>query len=359
MKEKIRFEKHIQKSTFNNPLLGGSPDTQVLEIRRDPLTARQSIFNPSLEDKANILFGKSDPVLIERLARESESKCFLCGDRWKQTTPTYPETVVPGGRVQVGESVLFPNLFPISQVHAVIRVGSRHSIPLEDFSPALVQEALHAAREFITAFFRTDRTVRYFTVNGNYLGPAGASIPHPHFQVLGSDIPFTHLEELLDRGARYRNENGTTYWMDLLEKERELEARFIANTGGISWLTSFSPQGTNEVLGIFPEKRDFTELGDRDISDLASGLSAVLRGYGSLGISTFNFSLYSGPLAGADDTFRCILRIISRQNLYENYRTDDYFLQKLLRNEIIIRTPESLASALRGFFVEPGKVKDA
>ncbi len=43
-----------------------------------------------------------------------------------------------------------------------------------------------------------------------------------------------------------------------------------------------------------------------------------------MGFSSFNFTLYSGPLSSRDDSFRCFLRIISRQNLHENYRADDY-----------------------------------
>ncbi|MBP8644822.1 MAG: hypothetical protein KBH99_01710 [Syntrophobacteraceae bacterium] len=353
--EKIRFHKHFQKSSFLNPLMGGKLDTQKLEIRRDPLTGRQSVFNPSLEDKAAFFFGASDRVLMERLARESESTCFLCEDRWKRTTPTYPDKTVPGGRVVVGESVLFPNLFPISQVHAVLRVGSRHYLPLEDFSPRLIEEAFRAAREFVEHLFRSEETVSFLTLNGNHLAPAGASIFHPHFQVLGSDVPFTHVEELLALGTEYRRKHGTGYWADLVEKEFELGARFIAGTGSVHWITSFSPQGTNEVLGILAGKRDFLEMERQDFSDLAQGLSAVLRGYASLGISTFNFTLYSGPLGAGEDVFPCFLRIISRQNFYENYRTDDYFLQKLLRNELILVTPEKLASIMRKSFESVGR----
>jgi len=73
----------------------------------------------------------------------------------------------------------------------------------------------------------------------------------------------------------------------------------------------------------------------------------VMKGYDSMDISTFNFSVYSGPINTTDDTFRCYIRIISRQNVYENYRTDDYFLQKMLRNELILTSPEVLASTLR------------
>lgn len=359
MAKMIRFEKHFQKSSFHNPMLGGELDTQKLEIRRDPLTGRQSVFNPGLEDKAAFFFGQTDPVLIDRLARESEPRCFLCEERWKKTTPTYPEQMVPGGRVVVGETVLFPNLFPVAQVHAVIRVGSKHYVPLEEFSFSLIKEAFQATREFVKLLLHADRTVRYLTLNGNYLAPAGASIFHPHFQILGGDLPFTHLEELYAHSAEYRKEHGTCYWTQLVEDERELGVRFIARTGGINWITSFSPQGTNEVLGVLAEKRDICEMDDKDYADLAEGFSLVLRGYSSLGLSTFNFTLYSGPLGAADDAFRCFLRVISRQNVYENYRTDDYFLQKLLRNEIILGTPESLAGDLRNIFLASGKEKTA
>ena len=81
MGEKILFEKHFQQSSFHNPMLGGNLDAQELEIRRDPLTGRQSVVNANLEDKAALFFAPSDPILIERLARESEARCFLCGDQ--------------------------------------------------------------------------------------------------------------------------------------------------------------------------------------------------------------------------------------------------------------------------------------
>lgn len=350
MSEKIRFERRLQKSVLHNPMMEYRLDVQEIEIRRDPLTGRQSVFNPRLEDKAALFFGPSDYELIERLARESEARCFLCGDRWKRMTPAYPEEMIPGGRVEEGEAVLFPNLFPVSQVHAVIRVGSKHYIPLDEFSPRIIREAFLASRRFVERLSRADASARYLTLSGNYLGPAGASIPHPHFQLLGSDIPFTHLDELLTLGREYQKTHGACYWTDLVETERDLGFRFISQTGAVSWIASFSPQGTNEVLGVLPGRRDLLEMVEDDYADLSEGLSAVLRGYGALGISTFNFSLYSGPLGARDDSFRCFLRIISRQNLYENYRTDDYFLQKLLRNELILTRPESLASILRTSF---------
>ncbi len=348
MREKIRFEKHTQKSTFHNSMMENRLDTQEIEIRRDPLTGFQSAFNPRLKDKAKVIFGPSDAALIEKLARESESNCFLCKDKWKKTTPTYPEELIPEGRIQVGEAVLFPNLFSVAQVHAVIRVGHRHYLPLSDFDASCILEAFQTSLEFARALTRADVGADFLTVNGNYLGPAGASIAHPHFQVLGGDLPFTYLERLFQLGRQYYEKNKSCYWIDLVEKEKQIGERYIGETGSVSWIASFSPQGTNEVLGMLTDKRNFLEMDEGDIDGLARGLSRVLKGYAAMGHSTFNFSIYSGSLSKKDDSFRCFIRIITRQNVYENYRTDDYYLQKLLRNEIIITPPEVLASTIWG-----------
>ena len=59
---------------------------------------------------------------------------------------------------------------------------------------------------------------------------------------------------------------------------------------------------------------------------------------------------YSVRKEMGDGSFRCMLKIITRQNLYPNYRNDDYFLQKLLQSELIINSPEEIADALRKSF---------
>lgn len=350
MAGKIEFVKHTQKSTLHNPMMNNELDTQELEIRKDPLTGAQSVFNPRLEDKVAMFYGKSDAALIEKMAKESESRCFLCGDRWKAMTPTYPADLVPSGRIQIGEAVLFPNIFPAAQVHAVIRVGDRHYVPLAEFDPLPVAEALRASLQLTKELSGKDKTVRYMTINANYLGPAGASIAHPHFQIVGGDLPFSYLESILALSRQYFDANKSCFWSDLAEAERKTGERYIGATGSVEWITAFSPQGTNEIIGVLPERTRFGEMDERDVKGLAGGIVKVLHGYDDMGISTFNLAVYSGPLGERDEAIRCFVRIISRQNVYENYRTDDYFLQKLLRNELILTPPEMLAKNMRRHF---------
>jgi UDPglucose--hexose-1-phosphate uridylyltransferase len=350
MKGAIQFERHTQSSTFHNPMKGGELDTQQLELRRDPLTGHQSVWNPRLEDKVAMFLGPTDVALIERLARDSEARCFICGDRWQETTPRYPEQLLPGGRIERGEAVLFPNLFPVAQVHAVARVGARHHVPLGELSADAIRDAFGACVELMRRLAVEEPSARFLTVNGNFLGPAGASIVHPHFQLVGGDVAPTALELLLARSRAWHERHGGCYWRELASRERADGSRFVAELGAAQWLTSFAPQGANEVLALLPSKR---ELGEPELADLAEGLARVLRGYAAMGLSTFNFSILAGALGEGDESFCCQLRVISRQNVHENYRADDYFLQKMLRNELVLNTPEALASTLRPAF-RPG-----
>ena len=48
--------------------------------------------------------------------------------------------------------------------------------------------------------------------------------------------------------------------------------------------------------------------------------------------------------------FPVFLRVMCRQNVYPNHRTDDYFVQKLLGEEIAVSPPETLAARLREGF---------
>jgi galactose-1-phosphate uridylyltransferase len=297
-----------------------------------------------------MFFGQSDAALIEKLAKESESRCFLCGDKWKAMTPTYPDDIVPGGRIQVGEAVLFPNIFPAAQIHAVIKVGDAHYVPLAEFKKQPVLEAFQASLKLAAYLTDKDPDVKHLTINGNYLGPAGASIAHPHFQLMGGDLPFGYLESVLERSRQYLQANQSCYWSDLAALEKSSGDRYIGATGPVEWIAAFSPQGTNEILGILPHRSTFLEMDDADVDGLADGLVKVLHGYSDMGISTFNFAVYSAPFDKIDGSLKCFIRIISRQNVYENYRTDDYFLQKLLRNELILTPPEVLAKNLKAHF---------
>ncbi|HDL90077.1 MAG TPA: hypothetical protein ENG14_04155 [Thermodesulforhabdus norvegica] len=345
----IRFDSRKVNARFHNPLEGGKLVNAELEYRRDPLLGHISILSDGLAGKREILFPKTDEEYITRCIKETMSNCFLCDDRWKKTTPRYPDDLISGGRLIKGDCVLFPNLFPVASYHAVIMVGKEHYRRLSAFSPDLVNDALQLAFSFIKRVFEMDQTRKYWTINANYLAPAGASLVHPHFQLLGDEIPSTHHERLLSATKKFYDSNGENFWKALVSTEKDLGLRYVLEKQGCHVLTAFSPMGTNEVLVVWPEIRSFLDFGNAEILIMAEAISMTLGFYEHLGFSTFNFACFSPSLGSNENWGSCIMRIVCRQNMVPDHRTDDYYLQKLLQNEIAIYSPENLASIFKAF----------
>jgi galactose-1-phosphate uridylyltransferase len=350
----IRFERFFEKVRFHSPLALMNVVEVEIERRRDPLSGRYSIYSNALKEKGGLFFGPTDHGLIEKAAERSRENCFFCPERVKSTTPRYEEDWLPGGIVQIGECFLFPNLFPLSALHAVIVLGKAHVRRLDDFPPPLLKDGLAAALHFAKSVHRSDGSMKYATINANYLFPAGASVVHPHMQMFGGKYPSSAVEQMESDCRRFREEHRQSYFKLLVEEERESGDRYVASSGPVHWLVPFAPIGTNEVLGILPGYADLLALTEGALEGLSAGISKILAYFHHLGFSTFNFTVYSAALGKGAGLFPVFIRIICRQNVYENYRTDDYFIQKLLGEELMLTMPEDLAAGLRAFWNSGG-----
>ncbi len=350
---KINFAVDHQQSVFHNPFQNNELVTLPLEVRTDPLTGHQSVFNTALEGKAQILFPDTDYDYMAQRAEETVSTCFLCPEDWRSKTPAYPKEFIPEGILEHGQAALFPNLFPVAAYHTVIRLGDRHFRKLDELNPDLLADGFTVALDFVRRSFEYDPTMRYPTLNINYMLPAGASLMHPHMQILNSPTPSSHHQLLLDQSRRYKKKNNTSYWTDLVNEEKASNQRYIGQTGEAHWLTAFSPTGYNEVQAIWPQKQNFLQFTEKDIRDLSRGLSHILKVMHSMKLSSFNFACFCAPLnepASDEPEFACFLRLVNRQNVLPHHRTDDYFFQKLLKNELILNPPEKLAEWMKENF---------
>ncbi len=346
----ISFESVASTFTILSPQNNFAAEIHQVEVRKDPLLRDTSVYNPFLKDKAKAFFGDTDQDLIRRLVEESAKTCIFCEGRVELVTPKYPADLVPEGRIKAGESLLFPNLFSVGAWHAVVALSRAHYLTLSEFTPFLIENGLKALREFLHAVFRRDQSANFVTVNANYLFPAGASLVHPHLQMLVTPIAYSYHARLIDGCRRYFREYGRPYHADLIAEEKKGGARYIAESGGWHWLTAYSPIGSNEVMAVHEEESDLSLLPDSDLRELAQGISRVLAYYERLGYLSFNFTLFAARRSREEESSRCLLKIINRQNLYPNYRNDDYFLQKMLQTELIINLPEDLAAKLRASF---------
>ncbi len=350
---KIKFESYIQKQDFHNVLKGYSKETFEVEVRSDPLLQNTSIYNKLLKGKLKVLFGISDEGLINDLVAESAKTCILCDNRIEGSTPKYPDELIESGRIRTGESFLFPNLFPIGKYHAVIAVSKAHFLRLNEFDPKLLSDAFTSAQIFVNSVKKTDPSPLYITLNANYLFPAGASLVHPHLQLLITSIPYSYHKQLIQACNSYFEQNNSNYFNALINVEKKKDERYVLQKGKWHVLASYAPSGSNEIIVVHEDTTDFSLLTELDVKDIASVISKILSYYDKLGFLSFNFTFLSNINS---PSLHCLLKIMTRQNLYQNYRNDDYYLQKILQSELMITLPEELASGLKEFMESSSKI---
>ena len=335
----IKFERFHLQSDFHSPLKGFESVSVPTEIRIDPLTKRRSrITNWNLPSKEKFDFSQ--------MAEESKG-CFFCPENVFLKTPRFLEEIIPEGRVQIGKAVGFPNLNPIGTYSGVIVLCQEHFLNLNQFTPQIYKDGLSVAMEILNRTMAFDPNARYWQINQNFLFPAGSTILHPHIQVIGDPIPTNEMELILNNSSSYHQRNETLYWSDLIQIEKQLDKRYIADIGRVHWLASFAPIGFNEVCGIVEGHESLTTLDQEEISSLAQGIVSTLRYYDKKDLNSFNFSIYS---ISSEPSHQLFIRIISRTPI-QPYYPNDWTSFKVLHSEMTSNTiPEELCREIQPYF---------
>ena len=275
-----------------NPFNNFSLEEHQVEVRKDPLLGDTSIHNPYLKDKVKAFFGENDPELVKKLADESAKNCIFCGENVLHKTARYPPDILSQGRIRIGDAVLFANLFSVGAFHPVIALGSRHFLQLREFAPQLLADGLRAAHDFVRFVYHRDPSAAFTALCANYLFPAGASMVHPHMQLLVTPIAYSYHARILNASQRYREKYDASYFDELVSEEKGIGERFITRQNRWNWLAAFSPMGSNEIMAIHEKEADFAALSEGDLDDLSRGISKVLFLYERLGHLSFNYTLF-------------------------------------------------------------------
>jgi UDPglucose--hexose-1-phosphate uridylyltransferase len=222
-------------------------------------------------------------------------------------------------------------------------------LELKEFVPKIIMDGFRGGVAYLKRLKELDPMIRFPAFVFNYLPPAGSSILHPHMQVLARDRPFYLVKLMLEKSKTYRKKADSSYWTDLLAKERK-SPRFLFKKNRVRWLVPFAPlRGMNEVQAIVPGRSHLLELDNDDWSGLAEGISRILRFYGEQGYSSFNIIIMSGPINKHLDYFDVNLRMISRPGVRAESFTDAWALPYLLWDGEAIEDPEKLAGRIKTF----------
>ena len=240
--------------------------------------------------------------------------CPFCPGNEAQLSRIVAETASPdaiGWRVRV-----VPNKFPAVQrnrdapipdgggervrpalgVHQVIVESPRHDASLDTLSAEELNAVVATYRERSRALLEADgiEAIILFRNRGH---DAGASLLHPHAQIIALDMVPRRVAAQGEWAARYHEAHGACALCDELASERKAGTRVVDENDAFIALTPFAAEHPFEIW-IVPKghQASFTALGDDDLPPFAALLGRALRRLrATLGDPPYNFVIDSAP----------------------------------------------------------------
>jgi len=281
------------------------------ELRKDPVVGRWIVFSPERQIRP-------DRFRCEELpATRPEEDPFLEGH--EAYTPGEVYAIRPGGGAAntPGWQVrVVPNRFPALRVEGQLdreAVGfydrmngvGAHEVVVETPHPKQVLEkqslsgvarVLEACRCRIIDLSR-DIRLHYILVFKNHGARAGATMPHPHTQLIAMPVTPIVVKEKLTAARAYYLEKDRNLFEDILKAERKTGDRVVFENDGFVAFCPFASRFPFETC-IMPKKQspDFHATSDGDLVLAAEAIQRVLGAYATaLDQPDYNLILHTAP----------------------------------------------------------------
>jgi UDPglucose--hexose-1-phosphate uridylyltransferase len=326
------------------------------ELRKDPVVGRWVIISAER--------GRRPSDFGPEPARPRLTSCVFCPGHEDKTPPEILAGRPPGSD-PTGPGWTFrvvSNKFPALRIegdleptgegpfdrmngvgaHEVVVEAPQHDASLATMSADAIADVLWAYRERM-ADLKKDARFQYILIFKNHGEAAGASLEHPHSQLIATPIiPIMVIEELAG-AAQYYEIKERCVWCDVIREERRSRHRVILDADGFVALAPFAPRFPFEAW-ILPTRHAsaYEESG----VEVLRALAGVLGGFVSrmnrvLHDPPFNFVLHTAPLhAPALEHFHWHLEVIPKLTRIAGFEWGSGFFINPV-------APEDAATALR------------
>jgi UDPglucose--hexose-1-phosphate uridylyltransferase len=326
------------------------------ELRKDPVVGRWVIIStergrrpsdfpvqPVLARGGSCVFcpGSEDKTPPEILAgRPPDSAPNTAGWSFRVVPNKFPALRIEGELEPSGEG-LYDRMSGVG-AHEVVIESPQHDATLSTLPADAVADVFLAYRERVLDL-KKDPRFEYILVFKNHGGPAGASLEHPHSQLIATPIIPIMVSEELKGAAEYYAMKERCVWCDIVRQERRDRRRVIREAGGFVALAPFAPRFPFETWILPTRHRSaFEEAGVEELRGLAELLGEFLRRLDAvLQRPPYNFMLHTAPLReGPLEHFHWHLEIIPKLTNVAGYEWGSGFF-------INPTPPEDAAAALR------------
>jgi UDPglucose--hexose-1-phosphate uridylyltransferase len=326
------------------------------ELRKDPIVGRWVIISGERGRRPSD-FGP-EPV------RPKLTSCAFCAGHEDKTPPEILAARPPGSPPNTpGWSYrVVPNKFPALRIEGELEASAEglfdrmdgigaHEVIIEtpDHLASLATLPLDAVADVLLAYrervldLKKDSRFQYVLVFKNHGEAAGASLEHPHSQLIATPIiPIMVAEELTGSAAYYERKERCV-WCDIVRQERRDGRRLIQDRDGFVVVAPFAPRFPFETWILPDRHRSAFEESDVDeLRSLAGVLQELLvRMNRVLNDPPFNFMLHTAPLHESGvDHFHWHLEVIPKLTRVAGFEWGSGFFINPV-------APEDAAAALR------------
>jgi len=233
--------------------------------------------------------------------------------------------------------------------HEVIIEGPDHSAYMASLPDSHVAKILAVYKERYNSL-SADHRINHVTIFKNHGADAGASMQHPHSQLIATPVIPSQVRHRLHEALRHYDDAGECMFCHMVEREVEDQTRIVLKSEFFVAMEVFA-SATPFATHIFPLRHmaSFGGISPAEISDLGRVLRTLLaKIYHGLGNPDLNFTIRSGPsdYAGARH-FHWYVSVIPRLTRMAGFELGSgMFINTVL--------PEAAAEFLRNVCLEKG-----
>lgn len=180
--------------------------------------------------------------------------------------------------------------------HEVIIESPHHGMRTEELGVEHTVRVLTAYKERIEDLEKDPR-LRYVLVFKNQGRAAGASLAHPHSQIIATPIIPKDVKEKLDGAKSFYDFKERCIYCDVVRQEATMKERVVVDSAHFIAFCPFAPRFPFEVW-VMPKRHmcAYTDITGDELNDLASVMKEALSRIGkSLNRPPYNYILHTAP----------------------------------------------------------------
>ncbi len=228
-------------------------------------------------------------------------------------------------------------------------VGYHEVVVTRDHKKQLAQLSINKIKEVIDVYHERyldlmkEKFVNYISIFQNHGVEAGASVSHPHSQILTTPLIDADLRRAILKVQNYFKKNKKCIYCLMIEWEKKVKKRIVFENKDFLVICPFASKVAFEMI-ITPKKHlpYFEKIAESEKENLAEAFKiALAKLYKGLGDPAYNFYLHTAPCDGKNyDSYHWHWTILPKTGIWAGFEIGT-------KMEISTIEPEKAAEYLR------------